>query len=82
MLQFDTSRGGSVFSSSRSGCGSEGESRACRDDVIVERRKRDYPGASDVRCKCSNWDHPTHGLKKCETPEHELVMNSGTGSVM
>ena len=81
MLKFDASRGGSGFSRCRSGCGSEGESRGCRDDVIVERRKRDHPGARDVRCKCSNLDHPTHGLKKCETPEYELVVGSREGSV-
>ena len=27
-----------------------------------------------MRCECSNWDHPTHGLEKCETPEYELVV--------
>ena len=80
MLKFDRSRGGSEFTRSRGGCGS-GESRGCRDDVIVEKRRRDHPGACDVRCKCSNWDHPTHGLKKCETPEYELVVGSREGSV-
>ena len=35
----------------------------------------------DGRRKCSNWDHPTHGTRKGETVEHELVVGSREGSV-
>ena len=36
------------------GCSSENKSRGSGDDVIVERRRRDQPGACDGICKCSN----------------------------
>ena len=69
MLEQQAGHGDSEFS--RTGCSGEGESRCSRDDVIVERLGRDYPGTYDGMRRLSNWDHPTHGIGKGETLEHE-----------
>ena len=60
---------------------SEGESRSSRAAVVVERHGREHRRTCDGRRKCSNWDHPTHGTGKGETPEHELVVGPREGSV-